>query len=140
MLSRMNRFVPAFAVCLALTAAAACGERARGGTTAVSVTEIDLGRSLKPDLTIDDKSNDFRATDVIYTSIATKGSGRATLKARWMFEDSTVVAEDMQEIAPTGPARTEFHLSRPTGLPSGHYRLEVSLNGTPVETKTFEIH
>jgi hypothetical protein len=131
--------MPAFAVCLALTAAAACSKRASGGTTAVAVTDIDLGRSLKPDLTIGDKTDSFHATDVIYASVATKGAGRATLKARWTFEDNQLVAEDAQEIAPTGPSRTEFHLSKPTGLASGHYRLEVTLNGTPVGTKTFEV-
>jgi hypothetical protein len=46
----------------------------------------------------------------------------------------------VQEIAPTGPARTEFHLSKPTGLASGNYRLEVTLNGTPVGTKEFKVN
>lgn len=140
MRTRITRFMPAFAVCLALTASAACGKRASGGTSAVSVTEVDLGRSLKPDLMIDDKTDAFTATDVIYASIATKGTGQATLKARWMFEDSQFVAEDVQNIAPTGPARTEFHLSKPTGLASGHYRLEIRLNDELVDKKTFEVH
>ena len=35
-----------------MLAVAACGKSARGGTAAVSVTEIDLGRSLGVDLTL----------------------------------------------------------------------------------------
>lgn len=138
MRTRMFRFIPAFAVCLSLTAA--CGKRASGGTNAVSVTDIDLGRSLKPDMTIGDKTNSFHATDVVYVTVASKGTGPATLKARWIFEDSQVVAEDNQEISPTGPARTEFHLSKPTGLASGRYKVEILLNGTPVGTETFEVN
>jgi hypothetical protein len=140
MRSRITRFVPAFAVCLAVIAAAACGKRASGGTNAVAVTDIDIGRDLKPDLTIGDKTGSLHATDVVYASVATTGAGHATLKARWTFEGNQLVAEDAQEIAPTGPARTEFHVSKPTGLASGHYTLEVTLNGTPVGTKTFEIN
>lgn len=136
---RITRFVPAFAACLALSLTAACGQRASGGTTAVAVTDIDLGRELKADLTIGDKTDAFRATDVIYASIGTTGTGRATLKVRWTFEGNQFVAEDAQDITPTGPSRTEFHLSKPTGLASGNYRVEVTLNGAPVGTKEFKI-
>lgn len=140
MRTRMLRFIPAFAVCLSLAVAAACGERASGGTSAVSVTDVELGRSLKPDMTIGDKTDSFHATDVVYVTVATKGTGPATLKARWVFEDNQFVAEDTQELSPTGPARTEFHLSKPTGLASGRYKVEIFLNDTSVGTKTFEVN
>jgi hypothetical protein len=42
-------------------------------------------------------------------------------------------------ISPTGPAVTEFHLSKPDGWPVGNYRIEVLLNGTQAATKSFEV-
>lgn len=131
-----------FALLLAATVVAtACGRKASGGTAAVSVTEIDLGRSLKPDLTIDDKTDTFHQNDVIYASIETKGSGPTTLAARWTFEDNQLVDESSRTISPTGngAARTEFHVSKPGGFPVGKYHLTVMLNGTTVETKDFEV-
>lgn len=105
----------------------------------MSVTDVDLGRSIKADLRIGDKTDDFRATDVVYASVGTTGSGAATLIARWMFEGNQLVTETSQAVAPTGPARTEFHLSKPGGLPPGRYRLDVMLNGKPAATKGFEV-
>jgi hypothetical protein len=105
----------------------------------VSVTDVDLGRSIKADLSIGDETGGFRATDVVYASVGTTGSGAATLIARWMFEGNQLVTETSQAIAPTGPARTEFHLSKPGGLPPGRYRLDVMLNSKPAATKGFEV-
>lgn len=137
-----TRSVSYFALLLAATVVAtACGKKASGGTAAVSVTEIDLGRSLKPDLTIDDKTDTFRPNDVIYASVETKGSGPATLAARWTFDDNQLVDESSRTISPTGngPARTEFHVSKPGGWPTGKYHLTMTLNGATAGTKDFEI-
>ena len=53
--------------------------------------------------------------------------------------DGQVVNESTQTIAPTGDARTEFHISKPDGWPSGKYKLEVFLNGSSAATKDFEV-
>ena len=112
------------------------------GTTGVGVrvSHIDMGRSLNADKTISDNSNSFKANDTIYASIATAGTAAtATLKARWTYQDGQVVNESTQTIAPTGDARTEFHISKPDGWPTGKYKLEVFLNGSSVATKDFEV-
>jgi outer membrane usher protein FimD/PapC len=49
------------------------------------------------------------------------------------------VDESTQTIAPTGDARTEFHMSKPDGWPAGKYKLEVLVNGTTAGTKDFEV-
>lgn len=137
---RVFRF-PAVAVCLALLAgAAACGQKASGRTTDVAVTDIDLGRDLNQDRTVKDKADDFHASDVIYLSVGTKGAGPATLQTRWTFDGNQQVAEETRTINPTGPARTEFHMSKPSGLPSGRYRVELLINGAPGGSKEFEVH
>jgi len=137
-----TRLVPYFSLLIAATlAAAACGPKKASGAGAVSVTEIDLGRSLKPNLTIDEKADDFRPVDVIYLSVETKGSGPATLGTRWTYQDNQVVNETSRTISPNGnePARTEFHISKPEGLPAGKYHVVVMLNGTTAGEKDFEV-
>lgn len=53
--------------------------------------------------------------------------------------DGQVVKEESRQIAPNGAATTEFHVSKPDGWPEGEYKVEVSLNGTPSGTKSFEV-
>jgi hypothetical protein len=61
------------------------------------------------------------------------------LKARWTYQDGQVVDETEQAIAPTGDAATEFHISKPDGWPVGQYRVEVFLDGNPVQAMEFQV-
>ena len=111
-----------------------------GTSTGVRVSRIDLGRSLSADKTINDKTDSFKPNDTIYASILTEGAApTATLKARWTYQDGQAVKESTQTIAPTGDARTEFHISKPDGWPTGKYKLEVFLNDSSAATKDFEV-
>jgi len=110
------------------------------GTDAVRVSQVDIGRSLAPDKAINDKTDSFKPNDTIYASVATEGTAQtAALKARWTYQDGQAVDESTQTIAPTGDARTEFHVSKPDGWPAGKYKLEVFLNGAPASTKDFQV-
>jgi hypothetical protein len=111
-----------------------------GTSVGVRVSQIDMGRSLTADKTINDKTDSFKPTDTIYASVATEHSAAtATLKARWTYQDGQVVNESTQMIAPTGDARTEFHISKPDGWPTGKYKLEVFLNGSSSITRDFAV-
>ena len=136
------------ALTLAAILSAACTKSSENpgttGTTGtgvgVRVAQIDMGRSLTADKTINDNTDSFKPNDTIYASIATEGTATtATLKARWTYQDGQVVDESTQTIAPTGDARTEFHISKPDGWPAGKYKLEVFLNGSSAATKDFEV-
>jgi hypothetical protein len=59
--------------------------------------------------------------------------------ARWTYEDGQPVDESTQSITPSGPAVTEFHISKPDGLPVGTYHVEIFLNGESKEKKDFEV-
>jgi hypothetical protein len=139
-----TRLVPYFSLLFAAAiAAAACGPKKASGAGAVDVTAIDLGRSVTPDLKIDDKTDTFRPMDVVYISVETNGSGPATLATRWTNQDNKVVNETSRTISPPAiadqPARTEFHISQPAGLPPGKYHVVVMLNGTKAGEKDFEV-
>jgi hypothetical protein len=124
---------------------AACNNRPADRTTGtagrgVEVEEIDIGRSLNTDKSIGDNATSFKPNDTIYLSVKTDGSSAsAQLKTRWLYADGQLVNESTQTIAPNGEARTEFHISKPDGLPPGKYKVEVFLNGQSAGTKEFEV-
>ncbi len=134
----------AVVVCVAAMTAA-CNKAANepgatSGAAGVRVTEMDLGRSIGADKGIADKTTEFRPSDTVYLSVETDGTGpQATLQTRWTFQDGQVVNESSQTIAPTGKARTEFHIVNPGGLPAGKYEVAVSVNGAAAGTKNFEV-
>ena len=108
-------------------------------TSTVAVADIDLGRAVT-NKRISDKTDDFKGTDTVYTSVHTTGSATAaTIMARWTFEDGQVVNESSQSIAPSGDEYTEFHISKPGGLAKGKYKVEVFLDSKSAGTKDFEV-
>src|SRR5688500_16226119 len=140
------------ALCLALLLApAACSsgrddDRATTGGSAagtvasdVRVTDVKLGRSVGADKRITEETDDFRPNDVVYVSVLTDGrASSATLTTRWTFQDGQLVDESTQTIQPSGATATEFHISKPDGLPAGNYRVQVLLDGREVESEEFE--
>ena len=136
------------ALTLAAVLSAACtksnenpGATGTAGTSAgVRVSQIDIGRSLNADKTIADNTLSFKPSDTIYASIVTEGAApTATLKAHWTYQDGQVVHESTQKIAPTSDTRTEFHISKPDGWPTGKYKIEVFLNGSSAATRNFDV-
>lgn len=136
--------------CLALVlAGAACANRQadESATTEpatqapapnVQVTEVILGRDLDTDNRVTVQTDQFKPNDVVYVTVLTSGSSpTATLRTVWTDENGQVIDESQQVIASTGI--TEFHVSKPEGLPTGRYRVEVFLDGTSVQTKEFTI-
>ena len=113
-----------------------------GGTveSEVRVSEVDLGKSIGADRRISDDTDDFGPNDTVYVSVLTTGNApSATVTARWTFEDGQVVDSSSQTIAPSGTNATEFHISKPDGLPAGDYRVQILLNGREVESEEFEV-
>ena len=144
------RIIPALAVSALLMLSAGCGRRdadtgasgssvAKEPTSALSVKDIDLGNSVNPDKTVADHTGDFKPSETIYVSVETTGSGKGTLKARWTYQEGQVVDETSQDLTTSGPANTEFHISKASGMPVGHYRVEISLNGAVAGSKEFEV-
>jgi major membrane immunogen (membrane-anchored lipoprotein) len=121
------------------TATVDSGSRAES-TVPVQVTELEVGRAIGADKRLTEETETFRPTDVIYAVVETKGSDpNAALQARWTFEDGQVVDESTQNISAAGQDVTEFHISKPGGWPKGKYKVEVLLNGRPVESEEFAV-
>lgn len=107
---------------------------------AFAVTGVELGKQIGADKRIAEQAGVFAPGDTIYASVLTIGAAPSiVLKARWTFEDGQLVNESTQIIAPTGPAATEFHIAKPSGWPTGKYKIEVAANDAVVGHKEFEV-
>ena len=114
----------------------------RPASNVVSVANINLGKSLGADKKVVAASDTFAKNDTIYAVVETTGSGTATLKARWTYQqgDKTAsVSESSQTISASGPETTEFHISKPDGWPPGQYQVEIALNDVSAGTKKFVV-
>ena len=155
-MTRMLRLTPAVIALAALLGA--CGKKGdtasqtSGGTIApppvgspatpaLQVTDVALGRRLGADKRVTDETDDFRPRDTVYASVHTTGaSDRATITARWTFQNGQQVDERTETISPTGgDTFTEFHVAKRSGWPEGKYTLHVLLNGSEVQTKEFTV-
>ena len=106
----------------------------------VSFSALTLGNAVDAGNKVTAAMATFATTDTIYASVDTNGvAASATLAARWTFGDGQLVDESSQSIAPTGPATTTFHISKPSGWPAGSYKVDISLDGAPVASQGFEV-
>jgi Flp pilus assembly protein CpaB len=109
-------------------------------TQPVAVAQIDLGKGVGADNRVTDPSEAFTPGETVYATVVTNGAApSAELKTVWTFQDGQIVDESVRTIAPTGEAATEFHITKPAGLPIGKYKVEVFLNGASAGTKEFEV-
>jgi hypothetical protein len=105
-----------------------------------AVQGIETGKAIGADKKIASPSATFGPRDTIYVSVSTDGAApQKTISAKWTFQTGQTVKTDSQTIAPTGPAATEFHISKKTPWPVGKYKVEISVDGSTAGTKEFEI-
>jgi hypothetical protein len=144
----MSRRITQWSIAVAalLGAAAACKKSAPPPPAApavvpLSVSVVTLGKQVGVDKSVAQPLDTFGPKDTIYASVATVGTAaNATLVATWTFQTGQVIRTDSQAIAPTAPANTEFHVSKPSGWPAGKYTVTISLNGALAGSKDFEVH
>lgn len=108
----------------------------------ISVVAVDLGTAVGADNKVATSMSTFGAKDTIYAAVTTDGTASNTpLAAKWTFAGATpmTVNEESKTLNTTGPATTEFHISKPDGFPVGKYRVEITLNGAIVQSRDFEV-
>ena len=112
-----------------------------GDKSAAMVTfgTVELGSTVDASNKIVASGTSFAPKDIIYASVETNGNGNATLAAKWSYQDGQVVHEDSKTINATGTETTAFMISKPSGLPAGNYKVDISLNGNPVASKDFAV-
>lgn len=146
------------ALALAVASVAACGKKdaAPAGDTLTPVAAdtgalspsasatptlgtITLGSAIGADKRVTMPKDAFGVRDTIYAAVETNGTGTGQkLKAVWTMGAETVRADSLM-LDLTGPTVSEFHISRPQPWPAGSYRLSVTLNDGPAQTKDFTV-
>ncbi len=103
-----------------------------------TVTSVDLGNELATDNRVTTPASEFGATDTIYASVVTDGGSAAKLSARWTFGEDRLVRNTEADVM-AGPQVIAFDVQHPEGWPPGGYKVEISLDGTVVESREFTI-
>jgi len=127
------------------TTAPAPGTTTQQTTTTTTTTTggtIMVGTAVGPDKRISAPKESFGKNDTMYVAVDTTATGTLNMKAKWTYMkdgQSTVVKEESQTVAATGPTTSEFHISKPDGWPAGDYQVEVWVNDQPAGTKRFVV-
>ena len=113
-------------------------------TPTASVTAVDLGNAVGADNRVTTPATTFAPKDTIYAAVTTRTSDSAAtvpgkLGARWTFQDGQTVHEESRDANLTGDGTTTFQISKPDGFPPGRYKVEISLDGSVVQSKEFEV-
>lgn len=124
------------AVVLIVAAAGAAGGCRPSGP--LTVTTIQVGRSLNSDDSIAALTTTFRGDETLYVAALTSGPGSGTITARWRW-GGRVVSEESKDVAYREQAATEFHIQNSSGFPPGDYSVEVLLDGMSVGTRAFRV-
>lgn len=111
--------------------------------SAFKVRSVTLGNAVDGAQHIREPATHFAPDDkTIYASVASTGttSGIA-LNARWHYLEGAgqLISSVTQRLASDGPATTTFTLHNPDLWPEGKYDVQISVDGTPVDTRTFTI-
>jgi len=106
-----------------------------------NVASLTLGSALNADGKITAPATTFSPKDTIYAQVVTSGgSGNAAISARWTFGQGQVVSENNESVSTAaGNATTTFHISKPDGFPAGMYKVDISVDGKPAKSATFDI-
>lgn len=110
-----------------------------------SVTSVDLGNAVGADMRVTAPMSSFAPKDTIYAAVSTASSDPAAsvpgkLGVKWTHVDSNqTVHDESRDINFTGSGVTDFQISKPDGWPTGKYKVEVSLDGTVVQTREFDV-
>jgi hypothetical protein len=113
---------------------------ATAGTTFVSV-DLGNGVNASGNALNGAPSTTFAPKETIYALVKTS-SGSAnpsTISAKWTFGGSTLVNESNRQVAAAGDSVTEFHIAKPDGWPVGKYSVAISIDGTQVGSKDFDV-
>lgn len=110
----------------------------------VTVTSVDLGNAVGTDKKVTTSMTTFAPKDTIYAAVSTSSTDPATpatgkLGAKWTYQDGQVVDDSSQDFNFTGTDTTDFSINKPSGFPTGSYKVEISLDGNVVQSKDFEV-
>jgi hypothetical protein len=104
------------------------------------LVSVLLGTSLDAERIVLGDADTFAPQDKIHASVLSTGAHDGLrLSAKWLAPDGSVVAQTEQPLAPTTATATTFSIANPAGWPAGEYQLQVAVNGSTLQTRTFKV-
>ena len=104
------------------------------------IVAVLLGTSLDAERIVVGDAETFAPQDKIHASVLSTGAHDGLrLSAKWLAPDGSVVAQTEQPLAPTTATATTFSIANPTGWPAGEYQLQIAVNGSTLQTRTFKV-
>lgn len=111
------------------------------------VSGVDLGNAVGADMKVSMPMTTFKPSDKIIAAVSTSTSDAAAtvpgkLGAKWTYDNNgspMTVNDETKDVNFAGAGVTDFQISKPSGFPVGKYKVEVSLNGSVVQTKEFTV-
>ena len=104
----------------------------------LTVTTIQVGRSLNSDDSISGLTTTFKPDETLYVSALSIAPGSGTITAKWRWSGRTV-NEESKEVSYRDQAATEFHIQNSSGFPVGDYSVEILVDGVSVGTRAFRV-
>ena len=130
----MRALILPVTIVAALVAAAGCGP-----SEPLTITTIQVGRSLNSDDSINQHTTTFKPNETIYASAINETAGAGTIAVRWLYAGQTV-NEESRDVSYTREGATAFRMQAPSaGFPEGDYRVEFQTNGEDAGTRTFRV-
>ncbi|GGA27149.1 hypothetical protein [Dyella nitratireducens] len=106
------------------------------------VSTITLGDAVNADHKVKKDMTTFSPTQkTIYVSVDTTGNTPgATINAKWTYLDKDqMIVSTSQSIIADSPSTTTFSMKNPDLWPEGKYKVDISVDGKQVSSKTFEV-
>jgi hypothetical protein len=109
----------------------------------LAVAQMQLGTAVDGARQVTAPAEAFSPTDTIIVAIVMRNANAAPvngkLTARWTGPDGQVFNEESQQRDFDAGDTINFRVAEPKGFAPGAYRLEVSLDGKPVEARSFTV-
>lgn len=104
----------------------------------LTVTTIQLGKSVSEDHRVAIHTTAFKPTDSVYASVITGNTGSSEIEAHW-FYSSTKITEQKKSVSMQGEGATEFVFRNSNGFPPGTYHVEIFVDGQPAGERQFRV-
>lgn len=102
--------------------------------------EVALGNAIDNERRVKVAQTRFQKIDTLYLSVlGSAASADLILSARWLDASGQVITQAQQPLPAGSASVTTFSAHHPQAWPAGHYRVELAVNGSPVDFREFDV-
>ena len=99
---------------------------------------LQLGSKLNDDHTIGVNTTRFKPDDRIFAAVLTGATGSSTITARWIY-NGMMVGEESRQVSYKGAGATSFEFKSASAFPVGDYKVDILVDGQPVQSREFRV-